>query len=72
MSMFDQFNNFFRVGNTISQSSNTQPDDVLKTKSALAQTGDYKVPDYGITESLTRQMHSCLFDEIHSFHSGDT
>ncbi|NVJ90460.1 MAG: hypothetical protein HWE34_02325 [Methylocystaceae bacterium] len=50
MGMFDQLNNFFSVGNTISQSSNTQPDDVLKTKSALAQTGDYKVPDFGITD----------------------
>jgi len=50
MGMFDQLNSFFRVGNTISQSSNTQPDDVLKTKKALAQTGDYTVPDYGITD----------------------
>ena len=50
MGMFDQLNKFFSVGNTISQSSNTQPDDVLKTKSALAQTGDYKVPDFGITD----------------------
>jgi hypothetical protein len=50
MGMFDQLNSFFSVGNTISQSSNTQPDDVLKTKTALAQTGDYAVPDYGITD----------------------
>ncbi|NVK19633.1 MAG: hypothetical protein HWE30_13115 [Methylocystaceae bacterium] len=50
MGMFDQWKNIFSVGNTISQSSNTQPDDVLKTKSALAQTGDYKVPDFGITD----------------------
>ncbi|WP_417822375.1 hypothetical protein [Terasakiella sp.] len=50
MGRFDQWKNFFSVGNTISQSSNTQPDDVLKTKSALAQTGDYKVPDFGITD----------------------
>ena len=50
MGMFDQLNKFFSVGNTISQSSNTQPDDVVKTKSALAQTGDYKVPDFGITD----------------------
>jgi len=50
MNMFDQLNSFFRVGNTISQSSNTQSDDVLKTKSALAQTGDYQVPDFGITD----------------------
>ncbi len=48
--MFDQLNTFFSVGNTISPSANTQPDDVLKTKSALAQTGDYKVPDFGITD----------------------
>lgn len=50
MGMFDQLKNFFSVGNTISQSSNTQPDDVLRTKTALAQTGDYKVPDFGITD----------------------
>ncbi|MDV7338449.1 peptidoglycan-binding domain-containing protein [Terasakiella sp. A23] len=50
MGMFDQVNDFFSVGKTISQSSNTQPDDVLKTKSALAQTGDYKIPDFGITD----------------------
>ncbi len=50
MGMFDQLNNFFRVGNTISPSSNMQPDDVLKTKSALAQTGDYNVPDFCITD----------------------
>ncbi len=50
MGMFDQWKNFFSVGNTISQSSNTQPDDVFKTKSALVQTGDYKVPDFGITD----------------------
>jgi len=50
MRMFDQSNRFFRVGNTISPSANMQPDDVLKTKSALVQTGDYNVPDFGITE----------------------
>ncbi|WP_417831160.1 hypothetical protein [Terasakiella sp.] len=50
MRMFDQSNRFFRVGNTISPSVNMQPDDVLKTKSALVQTGDYNVPYFGITE----------------------
>lgn len=56
MGMFDQLNNFFSVKNTISQSSNTQPDDVVKTKTALAQTGDYDVPDFGITDIPDRGM----------------
>lgn len=50
MGIFDGMNDIFGVGNTISQSSNTQPDDVLKTKTALAQTGHYQVPDFGITD----------------------
>lgn len=50
MGFFDGMNDIFGVGNTISQSANTQPDDVLKTKTALAQTGHYQVPDFGITD----------------------
>ncbi|WP_417794384.1 peptidoglycan-binding domain-containing protein [Terasakiella pusilla] len=50
MGIFDGLNGIFGIDNTISQSANTQPDDVLKTKTALAQTGHYKVPDFGITE----------------------
>ncbi len=50
MSLFPDFSNMFRVGKTISQESNTDPNDVLNTKNALAQTGDYQVPDFGITE----------------------
>ncbi|WP_417832484.1 hypothetical protein [Terasakiella sp.] len=49
-SLFPGFSNLFSVGNTISQSSNTDPNDVLNTKNALAQIGDYQVPDYGITD----------------------
>jgi hypothetical protein len=50
MGIFDGMNDIFGVGNTISQSSNIQPDDVLKTKNALSQTGHYQVPDFGITD----------------------
>ncbi|WP_417821357.1 hypothetical protein [Terasakiella sp.] len=49
-SLFPVFSNLFSVGNTISQSSNTDPNDLLNTKNALAQIGDYQVPDYGITD----------------------
>jgi hypothetical protein len=49
-SLFPDFTNLFNVGKTISQNSNTDPNDVLNTKNALAQTGDYQVPDYGITD----------------------
>lgn len=49
-SLFPDFTNLFRVGKTISQNSNTDPNDVLNTKTALAQTGDYQVPDFGITD----------------------
>lgn len=51
MGRFDSFTDYFSVGNTISQSSNTKPDDVLKTKNALVQTGYYKTPSFGITSS---------------------
>lgn len=51
MSLFPDFTSMFSVGNTISQSSNTKPDDVFNTKNALAQTGYYKVPDFGITDT---------------------
>ena len=50
MSLFSGFSNFFNVAKTISQNSNTDPNDVLNTKNALAQTGHYKVPDYGVTD----------------------
>ncbi len=49
-SLFPGFSNLFSVGKTISQSSNTDPNDVLNTKNALAQTGDYQMPGYGITD----------------------
>ncbi len=42
-------NDFLGLSSTISPFTDTQPDDVLKTKSALAQTGHYEVPDFGIT-----------------------
>ncbi|MDV7340062.1 hypothetical protein RYZ26_10695 [Terasakiella sp. A23] len=50
MSLFPDFSNMFRVGKTISQDANADPNDVLNTKNALAQTGDYQVPDFGITD----------------------
>lgn len=50
MGMFDSFQNMFKIGNTIAADTNTNPDDVVKTKAALAQTGHYEAPPYGITE----------------------
>ncbi|WP_417832427.1 hypothetical protein [Terasakiella sp.] len=50
MGIFDGMNDIFGIDNTISQSSNIQPDDVLKTKTALSQTGHYQVPDFGLTD----------------------
>jgi len=50
MSLFPDFSNVFNVTKTISQNSNTNPNDVLNTKNALAQTGHYKVPDHGVTD----------------------
>ena len=40
----------FNVGSTMSQSSNMNADDVVKTKSALNTVGSYDVPDFGITD----------------------
>jgi peptidoglycan hydrolase-like protein with peptidoglycan-binding domain len=37
------------LSSTISPFNDTQPDDVLKTKMALAQTGHYQVPSFGVT-----------------------
>lgn len=42
-------NDLLGLSSTISPFNDTQPDDVIKTKSALAQTGHYQVPDFGIT-----------------------
>ncbi len=50
MGFFDEFKNVFSVDNTIATDTNTNPDDVVKTKAALAQTGHYEVPSFGITE----------------------
>ena len=44
------------LSSTISPFNDTQPDDVIKTKSALAQTGHYQVPDFGITPYPDRPM----------------
>jgi len=49
MDFLKGMSDFFSIGNSISASSNTKPDDVLKTKSALVETGNYNVPDFGIT-----------------------
>lgn len=62
MGIFDSMNDIFGVGNTISQSSNIQPDDVLKTKTALTQTGHYQVPDFGITDIPDMGMINGLKD----------
>lgn len=39
----------FRVKKTIGSSWNVDEDDVVKTKTALKKTGDYKQPDWGVT-----------------------
>jgi|GEM_PF-6439120 len=43
------FEDLLGLASTISSSHNTEPDDVIKTKNALAQTGHYEVPSFGIT-----------------------
>jgi hypothetical protein len=62
MGLFDRFKDIFSVGNTISQSSNIKPDDVLKTKNALAQIGHYEVPSFGITDTPDMGMINGLKD----------
>ncbi|GGF71006.1 hypothetical protein GCM10011332_26220 [Terasakiella brassicae] len=42
-------NDLLGLSSTISPFNDTQPDDVIKTKSALALTGHYQIPDFGIT-----------------------
>ena len=49
-SFADGVSDFFNVGATVSQSSNINADDVVKTKSALNAVGSYDVPDFGITD----------------------
>lgn len=46
----------FSINGLISEGANTEPNDVLKTKTALAQTGHYKVPSHGIVPFPDRQM----------------
>jgi|GEM_PF-1959470 len=56
MGVFDSVTDLFSIGNTISQSSNTKADDVIKTKTALAETGHYTVPSFGITDTPDMAM----------------
>lgn len=50
------FGGLFDVGSTVSSSTNINPDDVVKTKSALKVVGNYKVPSFGITDIPDNQM----------------
>ena len=56
-------NDDFRVKKTIGSSWNVDEDDVVKTKSALKKTGDYKAPDWGVTGYPDQDM----FDGLKSF-----
>ncbi len=53
----------FRVKKTIGSSWNVDEDDVVKTKTALKKTGDYKAPDWGVTGYPDQDM----FDGLKSF-----
>ncbi|WP_051609955.1 peptidoglycan-binding domain-containing protein [Terasakiella pusilla] len=50
------FGNLFDVGSTVSSSTNINPDDVVKTKSALNAVGNYEIPSFGITDIPDNQM----------------
>ena len=52
--------NLFDVGSTVSSSTNINPDDVVKTKSALNAVGNYEIPSFGITGIPDNQMLSGL------------
>lgn len=43
------FEDLLGLASTISSSHNTEPDDIIKTKNALAQTGHYEVSSFGTT-----------------------
>ncbi|WP_417792814.1 peptidoglycan-binding domain-containing protein [Terasakiella pusilla] len=47
---------FFSVDSTVSPTANMKGDDVLKTKSALNALGQYKAPDFGITDIPDTEM----------------
>lgn len=47
-SFMDSFSGLFDLNNTISPNSSSNPDDVLKTKSALNATGHYDIPEQGM------------------------
>lgn len=55
--------NDFRVKKTIGSSWNVDEDDVVKTKTALKKTGDYKAPEWGVTGYPDQSM----FDGLKSF-----
>lgn len=55
--------NDFRVKKTIGSSWNVDEDDVVKTKTALKKTGDYKAPEWGVTGYPDQDM----FDGLKSF-----
>ena len=55
--------NDFRVKKTIGSSWSVDEDDVVKIKSALKKTGDYKAPDWGVTGYPDQDM----FDGLKSF-----
>ncbi len=53
-----------KIKNTLRQdNANMEAEDVLKVKTALAKTGHYEIPDYGITKYPDKRM----FDAIKNF-----
>lgn len=56
----------FRVKKTIGSSWIVDEDDVVRTKSALKKTGDYKPPEWGVTGYPDQDM----FDGLKSFQNG--
>ena len=57
------YSNDFRVKKTIGSSWNVDEDDVVKTKTALKKTGDYKQLEWGVTGYPDQDM----FDGLKSF-----
>lgn len=50
----------FRLKSTIATSSNLEPTDVLRTKTALRKLGFYRPPEWGITDIPDRDMFAGL------------
>lgn len=50
-----------KIKTTIRQdSANNNPDDIIKVKQALTETGYYKIPQYGLTPYPDKQLYEAI------------